>query len=197
MVRYFLLVLLIVAPLSPQDRGDRSDLALVGRIKAEAFDNSQVMDTLSYLTDVYGPRLTASPEFREAADWAVKRLQSYGVENARLEKWGPFGRSWSAKQYSVEMLEPRYALLDAVVLAWSDRTNGPVTGDALLAPFGNGRQVNNPRKMEADLNQYMAEWKGKLKGKMVLLSPAREVQPESRAYFSRYSDKDLSDLAAA
>jgi Zn-dependent M28 family amino/carboxypeptidase len=194
MKRYWLFGLLLLLPLRSQDR---SDLAVVGRIKTEAFDNSRVMDTLGYLTDVYGPRLTASPEFREAADWAVKRLQGYGVENARLEKWGPFGRSWAVKQYAVEMLEPRYALLDAVALAWSDRTNGPVTGEAILAPFGNGRQENNPKKLEADLNRYMAEWKGKLKGKIVLLSPAREVRPENQASFARYSDKELSDLAAA
>ncbi|PWU05014.1 MAG: peptidase M28 [Terriglobia bacterium] len=197
MVRNCLLGLLVVLPLCPQERGDRSDLALVGRIKAEAFDNSRVMDTLSYLTDVYGPRLTASPEFREAADWAVKRLQSYGVENVRLEKWGPFGRSWSVKQYSLEMLEPRYALLDAVVLAWSDRTSGPVSGDAVLATFGNGRQENDPRKMEADLNRYMAEWKGKLRGKVVLLSAARRVPTENQAEFIRYSDRELAELAAA
>jgi hypothetical protein len=197
MVRYWLLGVLLLLPLSSQDRGDRSDLAVVGRIKAEAFDNSRVMDTLGYLTDVYGPRLTASPEFREAADWTAKRLEGYGVENARLEKWGPFGRSWTVKQYAVEMLEPRYALLDAVALAWSDRTNGPVTGEAVVAPFGNGRQENNPKKLEADLNRYIAEWKGKLKGKIVLLSPAREIRPETQASFARYSDKELSDLASA
>src|SRR3954453_14874423 len=98
-----------IAALVAQDRGDRSDLGLVGRIKTEAFDNSQVMDTLEYLTDVHGPRLTASPEFREAANWAVKRLQGYGMENVHLEKWGPFGRSWSLKQSSLELIEPRYA----------------------------------------------------------------------------------------
>jgi len=197
MKHYFPLALLIALPLCPQDRGDRPDLSLVGRIKTEAFDNSRVMDTLSYLTDVYGPRLTASPEFREAADWAVKRLASYGVENVRLEKWGPFGRSWSVKQYSVEMLEPRYALLDAVALAWSDRTAGPLTGDAVLTPFGNSRQENNPKKLETDLNKYMADWKGKLKGKIVLLAPAREIRSESQPDFARYTDKELADLAAA
>ena len=93
-------------------RSDRPDLALVSRIKLEAFDHSQVMDTLSYLTDVYGPRLTASPEFQQASEWAVQRLKSYGTENAKLEKWGTFGRSWALKQYSIEMLEPRYAVLD-------------------------------------------------------------------------------------
>ncbi len=99
------------------------------------------------------------------------------------------------KQYSVEMLDPRYVLLDAVALAWSDRTAG--TGDAVMAPFGNGRQENNPRKVEAELNKYIADWKGKLRGKIVLLSPLREVRPETQAQFSRYTDKELADTAAA
>ena len=105
-MRYLLSALLFLAPLHAQEaRSDRPDLTIVSRIKTEAFDNSRVMDTLGYLTDAYGPRLTASPEFRQAADWVVKRLQSYGVENVHLEKWGPFGRSWSLKQYALEMIE--------------------------------------------------------------------------------------------
>ncbi len=183
------------APLCPQDR---TDLATVGRIKTEAFDNSRVMETLGYLTDVYGPRLSGSPEFHEAADWAVKRLESYGVENVRLEKWGPFGRSWSLKQSSVEMLEPRYAALDAVALAWSDQTKGPVTGEVILAPLGTGRPTQDPTRLAADLKKYMADWKGKLRGKIVLLAAkSLEPTPDSQALFTRYSDKELGDLAQA
>jgi carboxypeptidase Q len=193
-MRYLLLCALLIAPLCAQDR---SDLALVGKIKTEAFDNSQVMDTLGYLTDVYGPRLTASPELLQAANWVVQRLQSYGLENVHLEKWGPFGRSWSLKQASLEMLEPRYASLDAQPLAWSDRTQGPASGEAIFAPFGNGRTSRDPKKVEEDLNRYMAAWKGKLKGKVVLLSPNRDPRPESQAPFERYTDKELADLAAA
>jgi carboxypeptidase Q len=197
-MRYLVLAVLAAAPLYPQDRSDRTDLAIVGRIKTEAFDNSRVMETLGYLTDVYGPRLSGSPEFREAADWAVKRLESYGVENVRLEKWGPFGRSWSLKQSSVEMLEPRYAALDAVPLAWSDQTKGPVTAEVILAPFGNGRGTQDPTKLAADLKKYMADWKGKLRGKIVLLaSKSVEPTPDSQALFTRYSDKELADLAQA
>src|SRR5277367_4051018 len=106
-MRTTLLALLAVSALVAQDR---SDLNIVNQIKAEAFEHSQVMDTLGYLTDIYGPRLTASPEFLQAAQWAQKRLQSYGAQNVQLEKWGPFGRSWELKQYSIEMLEPRYAV---------------------------------------------------------------------------------------
>ncbi len=189
--------MLVISSLPAQDRGDRPDLGVIGRIKTEAFDNSRVMETLEYLTDVYGPRLTASPEFRQAADWAVKRLEGYGVENVRLEKWGPFGRSWTARQYSVEMLEPRYAALDAAALAWSEKTPRPVTAEVVFAPFGNGRPVNDPRKLGEDLDKYMAEWKGKLRGKIVLLARRADVQPETQPLFVRYTDKDLSDLAAA
>jgi len=197
MMRYLLFGILLAAPLCAQERSDGPDLGVVGRIKTEAFQNSRVMETMEYLTDVYGPRLTASPEFREAADWTVKRLQSFGVENVKLEKWGPFGRSWSLKQASLEMIEPRYASLDAAALAWSDRTNGPVTGEPVLAPFANGRQSQDPRRVEADLNRYMSQWKGKLKGRIVLLAPAREVRPETEADFHRYTDKELADLALA
>jgi carboxypeptidase Q len=191
------LAVLALVPVGAQDRGDRPDLGLVARIKTEAFDNSQVMDTLGYLTDVYGPRLTASPEFRQAADWVVKRLEGYGLENVHLEKWGPFGRSWSLKQASLEMLEPRYAALDEAPLAWSAPTGGPVTGEPLLTPVGNGRQSQDPNKQEADWNQYMAAWKGKLKGKIIMLAPAREVRPATQPLFARYTDKELGDLGVA
>jgi hypothetical protein len=186
-----------VPPLSAQDHGDRSDLSIVGKIKTEAFENSQVMDTLWYLTDEYGPRLTASPEFRQAADWTVKRLEGYGLENAKLEKWGPFGRSWSLKEYSAEMIEPRYALLVAAPLAWSDNTHGAKTGELLYTRYGTGTRTYDPKKSEEELDKYMAEWKGKLKGKIVLLSPARKVDGEEKPPFTRYTEKELSDLAQA
>jgi carboxypeptidase Q len=196
-MRYLFVGLLLLVPLCAQDRNDRPDLTVVSRIKAEAFDNSRVMDTLGYLTDVYGPRLTASPEFREAADWVVKRLQGYGVENVRLEKWGPFGRSWSLKQYALEMIAPRYALLDAAPLAWSDSTRAPVSGEIILAPFANGRPPQDPAKLETETNRYIGEWTGKLRGKIVLLAPFREVRPASQPLFARYSDKEIGDLALA
>ena len=200
-MRYLLLGVLaafpLCAPLGAQDHGDRSDLSVVGRIKTEAFENSQVMDTLWYLTDQYGPRLTASPQFQEAAEWTVKRLQGYGIENVRLEKWGPFGRSWSLKQYSVEMLEPRYSMLVAAPLAWSDNTHGHQTGEILLTPYGSGRRVLDPKKAEDELDKYMAEWKGKLKGKIILLSAARPVEPATTVLFERDTDKELSEMAVA
>jgi hypothetical protein len=196
-MRLFCLCLLAVATLNAQERGDSADLTLVGRIKNEAFANSQVMETLSYLTDVYGPRLTASPGFRDAANWAVKRLQSYGVENIQQEKWGPFGRSWALRQSSLEMLEPVYSALDAVPLAWSGSTNGARVGDVVLAPLRRGPAPPDPAKLDEELDRYISEWKGKLKDKIVLTSAPVIFRTETQAPFLRLSEKDLSDLAAA
>jgi carboxypeptidase Q len=200
-MRHLLLGVLAVAllsiPVCAQDGGDRSDLAVVGRIKTEAFENSQVMDTLEYLTDQYGPRLTVSPEWHEAADWAVKRLEGYGLENVRLEKWGTPGRSWSLKKASVEMLDPRYSPLVAAPLAWSDVTHGIKTGDAILTPYGTGRRVLDPKKAEDELDKFMAQWKGKLKGKIVLLSPVRHVEAATSSLFHRYTSQELSEMAEA
>src|SRR3954470_5565476 len=112
---------------------DKPDLAMVNRIKAEAFENSKVMDHAFYLTDVYGPRLTNTPEYKAAAEWTAKRLTEYGLTNVALEKWGPYGRGWSYSKYSDNMLEPRYAPLIGFPLAWSKGTDGPVSGEAIQA----------------------------------------------------------------
>jgi hypothetical protein len=197
-MRRVLAFLLASACLIAQDRStDRRDPTLVSRIKTEAFDNSTVKETLSYLTDRYGPRLTASPELREAADWAMKRLQSYGIENVRLEEWGPFGRSWALKQYSIEMIEPRYAVLDAAPLAWSDHTGGPITADVVYAPYGSPRQTADPSKQREDLDRYIAQWKGKLRGKIAVIARTGDAMPSTEPAFRRLTDKDLQELAAA
>src|SRR5262245_32336052 len=77
------------------------DLAAIDRIKAEAFSRSAVMDDLRALVDQHGGRLTGSPQFEAAAKWAVDRLTRYGISNAHIERWGPFGRSWAVEQQSV------------------------------------------------------------------------------------------------
>jgi hypothetical protein len=177
--------------------GDQVDLSVVNRIRVEALQNSQVMDTLEFLTDQYGPRLTASPEWNEAANWAVKRLQSYGLENVHLEKWGTPGRSWSLKKSSLEMLEPRYSAMVAAPLAWSDVTAGAQTGDVILAQYGSGRRILDPSAAEEELAKFEGEWKGKLKGKIILLSPVGKIEPETNPDFRRYTPQELSEIGEA
>src|SRR6201999_197279 len=79
----------------------------VQRIRDEGLNRSQVMQTLDYLTNVIGPRLTGSPGMRRANEWTRDKLTAWGLENAHLEAWGPFGRGWVLKRFSAEAIEPQ------------------------------------------------------------------------------------------
>ncbi len=175
---------------------DKLDLGVIGQIKTEAFANSKVMDHLEYLADWYGPRLSGSPEWREAADWATKRLGEYGLENPHLEKWGTFGHAWTVQKYSVELLEPRYSLLSAAPLAWSRGTNGPVSGEVMRVEVSKATFGHN-KEYEADLEKFMQKYKGQLQGKILLISkPIKNpLKPEENAQFRRYTDADLAKMA--
>ena len=174
---------------------ERTDYNLIHEIKQEAFEHSQVMDHLWHLSDRYGPRLTASPEFDEAAAWVEGRFRNWGLTNVHTESWGPFGRSWSLKHYAVEMVEPRYSLLDAMPLAWSEPTGKPITAEPVLAPFA--ATPNNQKKTEEDFDKYKQEWHGKLRGKIVLLNRPRTTAAETgtRVDLTRYTDAELANLA--
>jgi hypothetical protein len=90
---------------SPQPQPDPNDP--IQKIKDEGMNRSQVMQTLSYLTDVIGPRLTASPNMKRANEWTRDQLTKWGLQNAHLEAWGPFGRGWSLKRFSAQVIEPQ------------------------------------------------------------------------------------------
>jgi hypothetical protein len=170
------------------------DLEAIHQIKVEAFQNSKVMDHLAKLSDLYGSRLTASPEWNQAADWAMTELKSYGLTNVHEEKWGPFGRSWSIESYDLDMLTPRYSHLVAAPLAWS--SPGDATGEVLFAPFGGGHTYD-PKKIRAALEEYKTKWHGKLKGKIVLLTDAKQPKPSTSPLFERYTDAQLAEIAKA
>lgn len=175
---------------------DRPDLSVIDRIKTEAFDRSKVMDTLYQITEARGPRLTASPQFDNAAAWTVSQLKEYGLGNVHLEKWGPFGRSWSLEQSSVELVEPAYQPLEAIPLAWSSSTNGAVSGDLVIAPWKISMR-DGPKKVHDDLEAYKAKWTAKLRGKIVLLSEATIPRPVTAALFTRFTDAQLHDIGNA
>lgn len=172
------------------------DLGVVDRIKSEAFVRSEVMEHLRNLTDVHGPRLTGSPQFEDAAEWAAERLRNYGLSNVHVERWGPFGRSWSVEQYSAELLTPQYTRLAAVPLAWSRSTAGPITGEPMLAALDLGF-VRGPKKLAEDFEAYRQRWRGKLRGKIILLTPSIPIPPREAAPFHRYSEPELTDITKA
>jgi carboxypeptidase Q len=154
------------------------DLSVIHRIKAEALENSKVMEHVFYLTDVNGPRLTNSPGFKSAGDWVVKRLQEYGITGVRQEAWGPFGRGWNYTHFAGHMLEPAYAPLIGFPLAWSPGTSGPVQAEAIYAPLDN----------DADLERF----KGKLRGKIVLSMRSRDLVMPTDPPGRRLTDADLN-----
>jgi carboxypeptidase Q len=200
--RRLAVILIAVASALPVAAEEKVDLATIHRIKEEAFKNSKVMDHLFYLTDINGPRLTNSPGQRAAADWAVKSLKSWGIESARLEKWGTFGRGWSLSRFAMSLREPTYASLPGVPLAWSSATKGMVSGGAVLAPLFTAQEIErsenrDPAKLARRIERYVAENKGKLNGKFVLLTEARELPPPIEAPASRLDDKALAGIAEA
>ncbi len=157
------------------------DLAMVTRIRDEGFNNSKVMDTLSQLTDVIGPRLTGSPQLREANEWTRRQLESWGLQGARLEKWGPFGRGWTFERASVHMVSPSAVPLIALPKAWTPGTDGPMRGAVARIALDS----------EADLERA----KGQLAGKVLLLDAPRELSGPAKPLFNRYSEAELRQLA--
>jgi carboxypeptidase Q len=175
---------------------EKVDLAVVQRIKQEAFQNSKVMDHLFWLADVYGPRLTGSPGFTAAANWTVKRLKEYGIEDAATEVWGKFGRSWRLTKFSISLQEPEYAPLIGFPLAWSASTNGPVVAEPVLAPLTLTDRLN-VKKTDEELQAYFREQKGKLRGRIVLLQKAKDVTPVTAVRARRFADAELAQEAEA
>jgi len=168
------------APVAQAARPDSADLDAIARIKEEALQRSQVMDTLWYLTDVHGPRLTNSPGLKAAATWAQGRLRDWSVPNVREETWGPFGRGWANEKLTAQVLAPRPFPLIAAPRAWTPGTDGTVTGEAVVTAI----------RTDADF----ATWTGKLSGKVVLNQPAVDIPLLTTPLARRFTDQDLVDL---
>lgn len=180
--RYYWIWLLLITALLHAQTTEPVDLQMITRIKQEGLKNSQVMETLSYLTDVHGPRLTGSPNFMKAAEWCRNQLSEWGMANAQVEAWGTFGRGWEVQRYSAEMLAPQYMNIFAQPKAWTPGTDSVLSGEPLLIDTD-----------EEDLSQY----EGKLNGRIVLLGKAEDIEKKFEADASRLSAEDLAEKAQA
>src|ERR1041385_8519616 len=98
---------------------DKSSSDPIELIRDEGLNHSQVMDIARHLTDDIGPRLTGSPNLKRANEWTRDKLTSYGLVNAHLEAWGPFGRGWSLRRFSAQITEPQTIFLNGYPRAWS------------------------------------------------------------------------------
>ncbi len=162
---------------------EKVDVATIERIKTEAMQKSQVMDIMSYLTDVHGPRLTGSPITKGAGDWALATMKSWGLSNGHLETWGPFGRGWTNEKFSFQSTAPIPFQIAAVPRAWSASTKGKVTGSVVV--------------LKVDSMADLKAMAGKLKGKFVIVGTVRDIAAHFTAEGSRLSDARLDTMAAA
>jgi len=179
--RVITLATLLIAPVVLPAQ-ERVDVATIERIKTEAMERSQVMDIMSWLTDVHGPRLTGSPITRAAGDWVIAALTKWGVENPRYEWWGPFGRGWVAERFTAMMTAPHPFQIIAYPAAWSTGTDGPVSGDVVRI------RLDSMPDLEAN--------RGKVRGKWVMMAAAPKVNPYWEPLATRFSDEALAGMAA-
>lgn len=154
------------------------DRVAVNGIIDQGLNHSQVMQTAAYLTDRIGGRMTNSPQMREAERWAQQQFRDYGLSDVRAEGF-EFGRGWSIVRSSARMTAPRPLDLRAIPVAWTPSTNGMISGGVIVAPIS---------KIE-DFDK----WRGKLSGKIVMLSqPGTGSEPTEPA-FRRWTSAELAE----
>ncbi len=160
----------VAAPVDPQT---------INQIADQGFNHGEVVDTLAYLSDQIGGRMTNSPAMRKAEAWTQSRYKAWGLTNVHLQPF-EFGRGWSIESASVRMTAPRPIMLRAIPIAWTPPTEGPLNAPVIVAP------LRTPRDFAA--------WRGKLKGKIVLTSLPTPPQDATRAPFGRLADADLAKM---
>ncbi len=160
---------------------DQPDLLTVTKIRSEGLRNSKVMDYARTLTDLFGARLTGSPNMKKANEWTRDELEKAGLSNAKLEPWGPFGRGWSSSSISVRMLAPTADQLYAIPRGWSPGTNGALRGPVV--------------KVKLESKEDLEKNKGKLAGAIVMIADPAEMKPQDKPALERYDDAELEKLA--
>jgi carboxypeptidase Q len=156
---------------------------VVQKIMEEAFEHSQVMENASWLCDVFGPRNTKTSAYIESAKWAKKRLEEYGLSNARLEPY-EFGVGWSNEYTSVHMISPQYLRIIAYPAAWSAGTDGKIRNTVTYINFS---EISK----ESDLDQY----RGKLRDAIIFMRPKQEIKPHYEPMARIYSKEQLDEMA--
>ena len=173
------LLALLSVNLTGQEAEDPQNITDV--IKKHGLEQSRVMEIASWITDVYGPRLTGSPMLDKATEWALAELRSMGLENVHLEEWGPFGRGWELTHFELHSVQPSYWPVIAYPKAWSPDAAGSAEVVYL--------QANDLEDLEA--------YKGKLKGKFVLMDSIRNVDEWFEPSARRYDAEGLLSMANA
>jgi len=154
-----LMLSLLAAPVLAQTSVEKD---LLDRIRKEEANNSQIMKTMHMFTDVYGPRLTGSPNHKRAAEWAIKQMSAWGLQNAHLEAWDFNHPGWLNERLTAHMISPIRDVLSCEVLAWTPSTKGVVRAKAyqLILP---------ERPSQDQLNTFFASRKTNVRNHIVLV----------------------------
>ena len=153
---------------------EKLDMDMIQKIRQEGLNNSKVMDIAFHLTDASGNRLTNSPGFFRAANWATSALKKWGVDNAYLEAWGNFGKGWELQKSYYAITVPYYKPIIAYPKTWTSGTNGLIRGEVVV--------------INAKDTSELASYRGKLRGKFVLMYRTDTLMPPFKADASRYTD---------
>jgi hypothetical protein len=175
-----LLVLTFFAPLTIAQQ----NAEINAKIREEEKNNSQIMKTMHYLADVYGPRLTGSPNHKAAADWAVKQMLAWGFDKAELEAWDFGHPGWVNERASGFITAPVQDSLVFEVLSWTPGTKGAVSAQAF-------NMVLPDRPTQEELTSYFDSVAGKIQGKMVLMGKPAVVPVAITPPPKRLNDEDL------
>lgn len=156
---------------------------VVQKIMDENFENSHIMEDISYMTDVYGPRLAKSRAHEAAVDWAVKKFKEYDLENVHIDTY-ELGVGWELEYTSVHMMSPQYMPIIAYPQPWSSPTKGKVRGSVVYINF---QEITS----EDDLEQYQ----GKLRNAIVFSMPKQKMYLRWTPEAVLYSDEVLDEMA--
>jgi carboxypeptidase Q len=178
----------VLATLPLGAAGEKIDYEAISKIKEQGLQpqNSKVMEISSWLTDVYGPRLTGSPNTQKAGEWAVARMKEWGLQNASLEKWPDqtmFARGWANEKFYMAAVSPQSFPIPGTPSGWTPGTNGLVRGEVVLVS----------ETTQEDVQKYA----GKLKGKWVLTQAAPDVAAYWTPPASRTSIEELERMQLA
>lgn len=181
-ITFVLLSLFLMSSGLAQVAQEKVDTAAVARIKEEGLKNSQIMELLSYLCDVYGPRLAWSPEYKRGAEWASGKLREWGLKDVHYDYWAPLGKGWTLKNFAAVVTAPVPFPVIAYPAAWSPGLKEKEAEIVFL----------DIKKLE-DFDKY----KGKLKGKYVLMSDPLEIKAHFEPQGTRLADSVLLRMANA
>src|SRR5688572_7882690 len=175
---------LVLAAVTGAAAQERVDQDMFWKFRQEGTNNSKILQTLHVLTDVYGPRLTGSPNLKAAGEWAIEQMHAWGLKAGRLEPWDFNRVGWTNERLTAHLVSPVKDALVVEALGWTPGTNGVVRGSTV--------QITLPqRPTRAVLTAHLDALRPAVKGKMVLVGVPQQVQVSFNPPVLRRDDSEV------